>query len=320
MQPIHHYVPRFLLKNFCTGKKPRLWVFDKARGVAFQANVQKIGGERRFYETTIGEKVLSLESTLALLETHASKVIKRIIDARNLSMLTPDDRATVALFVAVQMVRVPHQRENLLALDKALQKTFHDRGIDASQIENYQALTPETAKFVSMLALMSPEPYAQHILDKTWLLFETKPSVPFCISDNPVVLQNLRRRGPQGNLGIAVLGIEIYLPISRTLSLGFYCRSHEAEVRAGVEKYHAALAQKPTLPIPAFGPVLDLFNAMTKGTALGSQPENVENQNSLQIRHAERFIFSSLPDFELAKSMISKQPRYKSGPRPEVAR
>uniref|UniRef100_UPI0022EBF80C DUF4238 domain-containing protein n=1 Tax=Listeria seeligeri TaxID=1640 RepID=UPI0022EBF80C len=37
---IQHYVPKFLLRNFGTGKKDQLWVFDKASGRSFQTNAK----------------------------------------------------------------------------------------------------------------------------------------------------------------------------------------------------------------------------------------------------------------------------------------
>src|SRR4029453_17497765 len=84
-------------------------------------------------------------------------------------------------------------------------------------------------KTMSLMMLAEPNEIPIHILDKTWLLFETDAATPFYISDNPVAMQNLvERRGPgRGNLGLSVRGIEIYLPISSLMTLGFFCRSHE---------------------------------------------------------------------------------------------
>lgn len=321
MQPVQHTVPQFLLRNFSSGKKPRLWVFDKSTEQVFQANVRHVAAERRFYDLTVGETLVSLEGALAALEASASKAVKRIVRDRHLRCLTSDDRAVIALFVAVQIVRVRHHRERLLALDRSLREEFRARGINPEQIANYKALTPDDAKFLSIQAVLSPDEYAEHILDKTWLLFETKASHPFYICDNPVVLQNLIDRGPRGNLGIGVRGIEIYLPISSTLVLGFYCRSYEEKIRSGVERYRSSLLKNPELAKQIdFGPVIEMHDAMAKGNALGSTLENVENHNSLQVRYAERFVFSAVQDFSLAKAMIRDDPRYKTGPRLEIAR
>ena len=54
-------------------------------------------------------------------------------------------------------------------------------------------------------------------------------------------MQNLvEPKGPfRGNLGLAVPGIEIYLPISSTMMLGFFCCSHEAAIRNSVDRMRA---------------------------------------------------------------------------------
>ena len=59
MAAIHHYVPRFLLKHFCSDEKPQLWAYDKSTGKSFQTNVHNVAGERNFYEMEIGGEVVS---------------------------------------------------------------------------------------------------------------------------------------------------------------------------------------------------------------------------------------------------------------------
>ncbi|MDV5280161.1 DUF4238 domain-containing protein [Leclercia adecarboxylata] len=57
--------------------------------------------------------------------------------------------------------------------------------------------------------------HIEHLLKKDWYLLETSPERPFYVSDNPVVLKNSNDFGPYGNLGLAVRGIQIYLPCHR---------------------------------------------------------------------------------------------------------
>jgi hypothetical protein len=45
---VQHYVPRFLLRNFGTGKKDKLYVFDKQTERIFTTNVKNIAAESRF--------------------------------------------------------------------------------------------------------------------------------------------------------------------------------------------------------------------------------------------------------------------------------
>ena len=72
MASIHHYVPRFLPRHFCSGERLRLWAYDKRTGKSFQTNVQNIAGERTFYETRIGDEIVSFEDGLSELESEAA--------------------------------------------------------------------------------------------------------------------------------------------------------------------------------------------------------------------------------------------------------
>ena len=321
MAAIQHYVPRFLLKNFCTGQKPRLWAYDKSTAKSFETNIQSVAGERNFYEAEIGDRILSLEEGLSAMESKTAAIIDRILVQRSIGNLSDDDRIQIAVFVAIQMRRVPNQRENLIAMNAAIRKALGDRDIHPDLVEGLSDMTPEEAKTMSLMIL--PEPnheFPSHILDKTWLLFETEAATPFYISDNPVAMQNLvEPKGPfRGNLGLAVPGIEIYLPISSTMTLGFFCRSHEAVIRNGVDRMLSAFIRDPDSPTPGFGPLLDWMRAFRKGTPLPSEAENVLNHNSLQVRQAERYVFSSSSDFSLVEDMIANEPRYRTGPRPHI--
>jgi len=44
---IQHYVPQFLLKQFTSGKKPQVWVFDKTTGKKFKSHVKNVASETK---------------------------------------------------------------------------------------------------------------------------------------------------------------------------------------------------------------------------------------------------------------------------------
>lgn len=317
MAAIHHYVPRLLLKNFCLGDKHQLWAYDKSTGKSFFTNIQNVAGERNYYEMKMGDDTVSFESALSEIEGEVATLFNRIVAERNIGWLSGDDHERIARFVAMQMKRGPQVRENFIAMDEGLRKVFGERW--GLPMEGYPEMTPERAKEMSLSSLADPDRYAEHILNKTWLLFETKAETPFYISDNPVALQNDdRSRGHlRGNLGLAVHGIQIYLPISSTLTLGFFCRSHEMTIRNGVDRMRTSMIRDPGMPI-GFDPMLDWMRAIRKGTPLSSKPENVLNHNSLQVIQAERYVFSSRSDFALVEEMIEGDPDIRNGPRLRV--
>ena len=316
-----HYVPRFLLRHFCAGARPRIWAYDKSTGKSFETSVDNVAVERNFYDAKIGDSILSLEEGLSKLESRASVIIDRIVEDRDIGALSGDDRIEIATFVATQMLRGPNNREHVKALGEAVRGTLAERGVDQESIARLLPdLSEDEAKALALMSLRSVDTFAQHIINKSWLLFATDPAVPLYISDNPVGLQNLVEKATSltGNLGLAVLGIEMYLPIASTLSLGFYCRSHEKVIRDGVERFRISTIRSPDLPIPHFGELLKWRRAFRTGVALDLDPDNVLNQNSLQVRQAERYVYSSFPDFSLVEDMIANQPGYRKGPRPRV--
>lgn len=318
MAAVHHYVPRLLLKNFCSGDKEQLWACDKRTGRSFFTSVQNVAGERDYYEMKVGNEVISLEPALGDLESRAAVLFDRMVAERSIGWLSGADREVVAAFVAVQMKRGPQIRENFITMDAGLRRFLGERS--GLQVGEYPEMTPEMAKAMALASLVEPDQFAEHILDKSWLLFETSSAIPFYISDNPVALQNEdTSRGPhRGNLGLAVRGIQIYLPISSTLVLAFFCRSHESMIRNGVERMRTSMVKDPDMPL-GFGPLLDWMRAFRKGTPLSSQADNVLNHNSLQVAQAERFVFCSLPDFGLVTEMVAGNPALRTGRRLQIA-
>lgn len=315
MAAVQHYVPQFLLKNFCSGTKRQIWAFDKHTNNSFLTNIQNVAGERNYYELKIGDQTLSLEPSLSSVESEVAPLFDRIIAERSIGWLLTAERELLAGFVALQMKRGPQMRENYLAIDAALRELLAE-GSSGAPVDAFPETTSDAAKAMALKTLTEPDRLAEHVLNKTWLLFEANASIPFYISDNPVSLQNQDKSlGPhRGNLGVAVRGIEIYLPISSTLVLAFYCRSHEAMVRNGVDRMRARMVTDPGTTLE-FGPLLDWMRAFRKGTPLRSQPENVMNHNSLQVAQAERYVFCCNNDFSLITQMVESNPELRRGRR-----
>jgi hypothetical protein len=50
--------------------------------------------------------------------------------------------------------------------------------VHSKGVAEMPAMTPDDAKALSLLFLRDTDKFATHILDKSWLLFETKPDTP----------------------------------------------------------------------------------------------------------------------------------------------
>ena len=220
-----HYVPRFLLQNFTHGKKPRVFVYDKSNDKCFHTSIKNIAAENGFYDLQVEDVVLTMEQGLAHLEANASGIIKKLIKDRNIKSLSEDEVAITALFLAVQFVRTKEHRLKFEHLGKQLVQKLRDMG--ASE-ENIKELTGSSGsvpedKLFGLRSLIEAKEFVPHFLNKAWVLLETTLRNPFFISDNPIGLHNDMDHGPYGNLGLAVKGIQIYLPISSTLCLNLLC-------------------------------------------------------------------------------------------------
>jgi hypothetical protein len=155
--------------------------------------------------------------------------------------------------------------------------------------------------------------FLPHLLDKDLLLYRTDAIRRFIISDHPVTLNNTLNPGDgiRGTLGLAVPGIEIYLPISSELTLAYLCPS--------IGEMHDELARRLKLLGGFVNEYAFYFiQARDTGKALMLEPENVRFQNSLQILNAERFLISSISNFKDAVEIIKEHPEAKYGRRIRV--
>lgn len=305
---VQHYVPQFLLKNFGTGKKDKLHVFDKRIEKAFTTNSKNVAAESRFYDFELGGNIFTIEHELSRVEGQTKPIIKSILDADSLAHLTAENRAQLSAFMAIQFTRTKWFREQYREFPKLLENAIRDKsgeGTDLSAIAEYFQ-TPEEndLAIISVRSIMSAaEDYAAHFANKIWILGATDSKNPFLIGDNPIGLQNMIDMGVRGNLGLAVRGIEIYLPLSPRRILTMFCPSFEQMFRSRAMQ---------------FGPMSEahqLWQGIESGAPVIYRPENVLNVNAMQIRYAERFVFSSTDDHSLVRKMISENELYRKGPR-----
>ena len=295
-----HYVAQMLLLGFETepGSK-QVHVFDKRDGRTFVTNVANIAAERGFYD--LGDYTLDTRMTRA--DSAAAGIINTIREHESLAATPPADRHTLAEFVVLQFLRTRGFQEGFRHIGESLVDAIKRRGMDPPPTWG-EHLSPERVREQSLAVIPGfLRDFLPHLLDKDLLLYKTESSTPFCISDNPVALNNTVNDGDgiRGTLGLAVRGIEIYLPISKTLALAYICPS----IGMAFELLQSNLRGIGRLfSEDAFY----YLQARDTGKALTLSPDNVRFQNSLQIRNAERFVVSSRDDFADAADMVAENP------------
>jgi hypothetical protein len=324
---LQHYVPRFLLRRFGTGKKDRIHVYDKHTDNTFVIAAKKAAAENNFYDFKFDDVDLTLEPGLAALESKAAIVIDKILTRRRLDFSSIEERAILSQFFAVQSVRTRAALEKWRHLGQLLKDRLQEWGAKHTDLfkEEDPRLGDEENQdrvFIAQSILRAPKDYGPYIAAKSWLLLETDRKHPYIIGDHPLVLHNMRDTGPRGNIGFAVEGIELYFPLAPDLVLAMWCSTHEQMLRDGLQQL-GGLSGKSALfreLYPgAHENVVSMVQAIDSGLPWQGTPDNTLFVNSLQVLYAERFIFSTNGEFSLVEDMIRDNPETRRGQRMEDA-
>lgn len=326
---MHHYVPQFHLKRWGAGKKNRLHVFDKASRRSWPAKPKDAARERDFYMFDVDRERVDFEASLERVESASAPVIQKLISASSVGMLSEADRATLCVFLALQFVRTPAARQMTREAIASMQDEIIHRCVPpgVSEEERFAAVREafgEADDDSNELFDLehAPRSYAAAFSNnKDWFLLRTQAKLPFLIGDHPVVMQNSTAPDHPifGNIGLACRGIEIYFPLSPTLTLAMFCTSHlDAILEATAPRILLAerlQRDKHALLDPHTRAFL---SAAETGLPIDCAAANVENLNFLQIAHAERHVFSARSDWALVNRVLDADPRYVRGRRLRV--
>ena len=294
----HHYVPRFILKQFASNpqyKKKKLFVFDKWEDKIFQSSVNNAGCENHFYDFKVLDKNVSAEFGLAEIDGDAASIFNSIVEKESLADLSDEDKVIIAIFCSIQIARTPQHR----AVIETLFTDMFDKVEElwgVREIDGEPELSEEELKAESCMAISGATEFTKHLISKQWLLTKAPANCSFYISDNPIAKQNVVDSGPfWGNLGLACPGIEIYMPLSKKLTLAMFCPTHFEQLDATIDKYNKACAIKPDI---AYNAELTEKINMLKSikTSLSSERlsqrrmTNAKNLNALQVKWSGRFV------------------------------
>jgi hypothetical protein len=334
-----HYVPKLLLRNFISnpGAKrgsERIWAFNKETGIAFNPNIRGIAAQFGFYDLEDKDGVVSFEGSLCVLEDRVKPALDRIMAERSLANLTAEDRGWLPLFCAIQFLRVEQSREMARQLNEGLVQKIVQTGGDPARVDGFKVMDEADVKTHAITFMMeSARDFADIITSKCFFLMEAPEEISFYIGDNPLVMHNRRDLRPYGNIGLAVPGIEIYLPVSPWLTVAMWDPTNLDEIAKHAEDYarsrrqfllqramaggHRSPDDEAELERMArkYQGIERLLGAARTGGACLLDPEEVTFANSLQVKSASKFVMSARNDFSLAQRMISDNPKYRSPPR-----
>lgn len=317
---LQHYVPRFLLRRFGSGKKNRLHVFDKHTDATFVSTAAKLAAMNNFYNFEFMGAPMTVESILSHVESKASEHIARIVKNRRLNINDPDERGELAAFFSIQMVRTPAVQATHGDIFNRMEIWLRANGAHQDFFAPHPAVGEGDNAERAMMArniCNAPSDYGPALINKDWLLLQTDSKHPYLIGDHPLTMHNMVEREGRGNLGVGVEGIELYFPLSPNLALAIWCPSNREMLTNSLQSIDRLVetSNKERDWVKAKSDVLAILEALQTGEPLRSNPENVEFFNSLQISTAERFVFSSNDDFSIIKDMIRTNPELRHGRR-----
>jgi len=275
---IQHYIPQFYLRAFSRNDKGRsqVFCFDKKTGAKFLAGINRIGAESYFYDVAGRQKA---EEAFSELEGKMSSSYRNLLKSRDVTMLSKEDRIGIAVLIATQHMRtrgfrniIREATEYILQQTRNLDTATGDQPLE--QIEEFAQEEPAKRLQFTLIATSIPE-FASLLLRMKWILFINEGEMPFWCSDNPFTYSNIFRYDKYDGLGFERLGSQTHFPLSPKLSLEIVD------------------------PVTYLGyPNIIHIDDMN----------NVVFNNHLQVKNAQRYIFSSTDDFSLAEEMIRKNP------------
>jgi hypothetical protein len=216
-----------------------------------------------------------------------------------------DEMGVIANFMAVQHLRTPRGRR--MAVDAgqlaATMSFFNFLGKNdpdlARQVKNpFEELKFEMQKewwpyahAATLLDIDTIEELAGILLQHIWLVTENNSNRTYYTSDHPLALIPHVKHPFRTMAGIRSKGIQILYPLSPTHSLNLL----EQTFWKKFERYHRQVLTQP--------PVKD----------------NIDFDNSTQVIHSSRFIYSRDGDFKLAEEMCQECPEMRNPDHPEIA-
>jgi hypothetical protein len=331
-----HYVPQFILRQFLSEPEgERVAVYDKHDDKTFVTSIKNIMAERRFNDFVFEDDyMVSFEPIACRVEDQVLPAYKQVIAERRLDG-SPEQKAALVFLITFQFLRTKSNRDMWADMEKKIVEVVEASGGRMQDVEGWEDWEPATEDTLKRAHLTSIKEglkeFAPIIAEKDFLLAEPAPGRSFYLGDNPVVLANQENFGPYGNIGLALRGIEIYMPLASDLMLCAWCPSIlggvEERLRASQsasrgealrrvvagqmtrEAMKAAVEQIEVLERPHER----LLSDFAEGRPVSSTVDNMDYYNSLQTSYASRYVVCQQADFELARRFNHEHPERRRG-------
>ena len=277
----HHYIPKFYLEGFVDSRnKPYLWVYEKGGNSIVKASAKDIAVEKHYFSflDAQGERDSeTLENALAEIEGKVSSVFKKIF---NEELLSEEDRAIFASFLALMMTRVPNFRNNIATTLESIIKRInlmiasHKKGFAGSirrfeqntgtqigmPVEELRQFILDDSKyeikanpqFSLGMAFSNLDRLTRVFFDMKWTFIKATGDYKFLSGDNPLYYCD-PTHDPHSfyGVGLANKNVEVTLPLSSEVAL-FSSRQGHSGYAQGKNAYVKDINKRTILAASRF--------------------------------------------------------------------
>ena len=240
---LHHFVPRFHLRQFVDSSQKRelVWVYERKKPTPELRSLDHVAAQKDYYAVKArdGEKLQHIEEILARVEGLTAPILRRLIDGER--RISKDDRSTISMFLSFGCLRTPKFRGTVADLVRESVESFtrqltSDAAKFAASVKDAERALGESLgdpeemrcayldghikvdanpEYSLKVMLEDAFGHAKMIEGMVWSLLEAAPDVPLVTSDTPVVLNN--PSSLEGNGPPTPFALEVVFPISPRL-------------------------------------------------------------------------------------------------------
>ncbi len=120
-EPIrHHYIPQFILRNFCIDELHHVNFFDKKKQKTYVKDTRDVFMERNLYRDLINniDNPTKIEKDLSRFESEVAKIIKdKILRGKHI-ILTTEEHEKILLFFAIMGLRNKNTYEDFCSFSR----------------------------------------------------------------------------------------------------------------------------------------------------------------------------------------------------------
>lgn len=276
-----HYVPRFYLNCFCSSTR-KIYVFDKTSQEIFPSSIDRIGGEKYFYESLDTQVSKSSQQTMEYsfgkVESATAPIFKQWVDrVENGYDLTcsEEERWQTSLFLSLQIFRTLEQRK---LFGQFLEAINYKKTAQVSESYSSEELRDYGNQLLYDAYLV--DDFTEQIFKRIWVFAANFSGVDFYTSDNPVQIKSYDNKLWRSISELKSEGSQIIFPISPHLIL--YAK--EPYYWNTVKEFDGKLS-----------PVV-FTEYMAK------------HENSGQVGFSTRFVYAGSDNFEFAKMYCDLHP------------